>query len=132
MVGDDKWHYMVQVYDASAGQYGTMYLYLDGQLINTTALSTSLTANSTYYVGTWAAGYGWVPGTFDEFRISDLARSGAWIRANWLLLNDPQTYLLFGAQQHVPEPATGTLAFLALVGLAGLVWRQKSPRLAAK
>ena len=131
VVGDDKWHYMVQVYDASAGQYGTMYLYLDGQLINTTALTKPLTANSTYYVGTWSDTYGWVPGTFDEFRISDLARSAAWIRANWLLLNDPQTYLLFGAQQYVPEPATGKLALLALVGLAGLLCRQKARRLFA-
>ena len=109
-----------------------MYLYLDGQLINTTALTTSLTANSTYYVGTWTDTYGWVPGAFDEFRISDLARSGAWIQANWLLLNDPDTYVLFGAQQYVPEPATGTLALLVLVGLAGLICRKKARRLFAE
>ncbi|MCS7303852.1 MAG: LamG domain-containing protein, partial [Thermoguttaceae bacterium] len=122
-IADDKWHYMVQVYDASAQK---MYLYLDGQLLSPAMdVTKTLASDNDYYVGAWVATYGWVPGTYDEFRISDVARSAAWIRANWLLLSDPQTYLLFGALQHVPEPATGSLALLALAALAAVVWRKQ-------
>lgn len=120
---------MVQVYDATQQK---MYLYLDGQLISPAMdVTKTLASNNDYYVGAWVSSYGWVPGTFDEFRISDLARSPAWIRANWLLLSDPEMYLLFGAQQfYVPEPATGSLALLALVGLASFIWRKNLLRVA--
>ncbi len=123
-LADGNWHYVVQVYDASVNK---MYLYQDGSLLATADVSGALSTGTTYYVGTWESGYGYLPGTFDEFRVSDVARSADWILANWNLIKNSQKFLQFGAQQYVPEPSTWSLAFLAFVGFGGLIWRKKWP-----
>jgi len=117
------WHHVVQVFDASQGTDGRMFLYLDGSEISGGVdVNGTMATGSNYYVGTWASTYGWVPGLIDEVRISGVARSADWLLAGYRLVWDPASYVTISGEQLVPEPST---LMLVVLGVAVLICRRR-------
>jgi len=115
----DQWHHVAVAYDPTVNN---ILIYLDGVLVDEAPQSVTLRQGGTYYIGTWTTSYGWVPGTMDEVRISDITRSLDWILASVRLQRSPSDYVGLGAEQ-IPEPAT-----LSLLGLSTLALLRRRRR----
>jgi len=94
---DGNWHYLVGVYDA-----GSMKLYFDGTLedTNTYSDSSASTGNQNLVFGKWSVNNSYIPFgnlTLDEHRISNIARSAAWIKASYNSANN--SLLTFGSEE---------------------------------
>ncbi len=86
------WDHVVYVYDSSTLDH---YLYMNGVLDRTGNLSA--TANDSandLRIGEWGGGS--FDGFIDEVRISNMARSEAWIKASYRNQNDHDNYLTSG------------------------------------
>jgi hypothetical protein len=95
LVNDDQWHHVVGVADASAG---LLRLYLDGTERATAAYDgASQTGTSVLQIGNNpdSTGQNW-DGGIDEVRVANVARSAAWIRAQYLSTSD--RFVSFGAE----------------------------------
>jgi autotransporter-associated beta strand protein len=83
-LADNQWHHFSAVHDGS-----TARLYLDGVEVVTGG------APANEELTTWAVRLGsenstrWFKGTLDEFRIANVKRSAAWIRAVYDNINNP-------------------------------------------
>jgi len=88
---DTNWHYVTLTYDGSK-----MRLYVDGSLKNTQNLTGSInTNNNNLLLGDY------LTGTLDEIRISNSARSSAWINTTYQNTHSPTTFSTFGEQRGV-------------------------------
>ena len=85
---DTNLHYVTLTYDGT-----DMKLYIDGELKNNQSLSASINTNANDLI---LGDY--LTGTLDEIRISDTARSAAWINTTYLNTNSPTTFATFGEQ----------------------------------
>ena len=117
-----EWYYIVATHDGTLAR-----LYVDGELeaTSTRALaydpSRPLTLIGEFY--STASGLRF-DGLIDEVRISNVARSADWILANYRLINDSGTYLTFGPELMVPEPASFAHLLLGAAAAAGLARRR--------
>ncbi len=96
-VTDGAWHHAAGVYDNVAQ---TISLYLDGALVSTAATGTSPQS----YTGWWRIGSymmypgwtnslaGYFPGSVDEVRVSNTARSAGWITTEYNSQSSPSTF----------------------------------------
>jgi glucose/arabinose dehydrogenase len=94
---DTSWHHIAAVYNGN----GTGRIYLNGVDVTTDGTVGLLVANTTRFrMGqqTWG-GEAW-QGAIDEIRVSPLARTAAWMRAQNLSMRD--TFLTYGAPQAGP------------------------------
>lgn len=91
-VNDDQWHYAVLTVNSN-----TQSLYVDGNLIGSLAGNIVLYPNTKNYIGmgyslnwpnTTSSGWRSMNGYLDEFRISNVVRSAAWIQMNNLNVRD--------------------------------------------
>ena len=98
---DSNWHHLVAAYTGGTGLQNTA-LYLDGVLQTTTGGS-GPAANmwSTYYDVQHSPAYPLndMTGVVDEFRVSNVARTGAWIATEYSNQNSPTTFFSVAAQQ---------------------------------
>jgi 6-phosphogluconolactonase (cycloisomerase 2 family) len=85
---DTNWHYVTLTFDGD-----TLTMYKDGELKDTTSWSGSIPTNANNLVlGNYLSG------TLDEVRISNTARSTAWINTTYLNTNSPTTFATFSDQ----------------------------------
>lgn len=80
-VNDNRWHYAVGIFNGT-----NVYLYLDGQLMQTTAFSGTLLNNGGYSIGRAGAytGGSYFKGTIDDVKIYPYARTAAQIKSDYL------------------------------------------------
>ncbi|MGH7408186.1 MAG: DUF2341 domain-containing protein [Candidatus Methylomirabilales bacterium] len=88
------WYYVVGVYNSP-----TMYLYLNGSLNNSLATSGGSVYNGTAPFNISSQGNGAQPfdGIIDEGRVSNVARSAAWISAQHKSMTD--TFITYGGEE---------------------------------
>ena len=88
---DTNWHYVSMTFDGS-----NIRLYKDGELEDTTPLTSSINTNeSNLTLGNK------LTGTLDEIRISNTARSTGWINTTYQNTNDPTSFATFGTQRGI-------------------------------
>jgi hypothetical protein len=104
---DDAWHHVVAVRDDSTNY---IYLYIDGGEVDSQANSAAQTITGgewrigSYKLSGWSnAGDGYFPGSIDEVRVSNDARSADWIQTeynnqNWPDPSDPNAFYAVGAE----------------------------------
>jgi hypothetical protein len=85
---DTSWHYVSLTYDGT-----TLRLYKDGCLANSTGLSGAIPTTTVHVT---AGRY--LTGKLDELRISNTARTAAWINTTYLNTNSPATFATFSSQ----------------------------------
>lgn len=80
-VNDNRWHYAVGIFNGT-----NVYLYLDGQLMQTTAFSGTLLNSEGYSIGRAGAytGGSYFKGTIDDVKIYPYARTAAQIKSDYL------------------------------------------------
>lgn len=129
-ITNDQWYYIVATYSG-----GNSMIYINGVLDNSYTNVSSPIPDSCPWataIGTSLADAGtdgFFNGTMDEVRISNAARSAAWIKAQYLSMTDK--YISFDAEVFViPEYLLGALMSLAVCFAAFGVYRmRKHPRL---
>jgi RHS repeat-associated protein len=90
------WSYITGVYDQPSG---TLRIYVNGSLDGSTSVSGSPSTNSTdtVYIGvSQLQGASHFGGILDEIRVSNIARSAAWIGTEYNNQNSPGTFLTLG------------------------------------
>jgi len=100
----NTWFHAAVTYDGS-----NVRSYVNGQLVLTTGYAGAITtrANCLRLSHRNGCAYNYLspfPGGLDEIRISNTARSTAWITATYRTAGAPGTYLTFGAQETPPTP----------------------------
>ena len=108
---DNQWHYAV----ATFANDGTSNLYVDGNLAGTAqdVFPTGYSPTYSYFVGTAytllqpEGNWGWLyfNGGLDEVRVSNVPRSGDWIKTEYNNQSSPATFYKYypvGASQVVP------------------------------
>jgi hypothetical protein len=92
----DTWHYVTLTYDRNAGGNDELKLYIDSILSNTADFSDAINTNSSpIIIGDL------FDGVFDEFRISDIARSSDWIKTEYNNQSNVNNFLSFSSQSTV-------------------------------
>jgi len=87
---DTQWHYVVLTYDGN-----TLTIYKDGEQKNSTNLVGSIPTNAIDLIlGTNLSG------TLDEVRVSNTARSAAWINTSYKMTNSPTTFISVEPEQN--------------------------------
>lgn len=88
-------HHLAGVYNGSK-----LSLYLDGELVAEQEGSGKIQENDTAIaVGKFQDGLGCLSGNVSGLRISDCARSAAWIKAEFLNQKDPKNFIIVGAEE---------------------------------
>ena len=88
---DVNWHHVALTYDGSE-----IKLYKDGVLVDNASLSGDInTNNEDLKLGEY------LTGTLDEIRISNTARSTAWLNTSYQNTNNPTTFATFGTQKGI-------------------------------
>lgn len=107
-----QWYYIVGTYNASATN-NNFNLYINGVLDNSaTNLTPKVQTDANLSIGAvhsqsmnpnhlqfWN-------GILDEVRISDIPRSGDWIKQSYSMVNDQRGYVAFGGAIPKPNPPT--------------------------
>ena len=117
----DRWYHIVIAHDSDTN---INRLYVDGVLeaVATRGLTYSTPVGATLIGAFYANGDLKFDGLLDEIRISDIARSGDWVLANYNFQFAPTDFVTFGSEQ-IPEPAT-----LSLLGLGALALLRRRRR----
>lgn len=106
-IDDGTWHLLDYTRNDTEG-----LLYIDGvQKATHAAGGYTLATNDLWSIGQMWVGLSSSParflvGTLDEVRVSDVARSAAWVKACWDMVKPGSTFLSYGAVQSTPETAT--------------------------
>ncbi|NTW31414.1 MAG: DUF2341 domain-containing protein [Bacteroidetes bacterium] len=100
-----EWHYWTGTFDADLAS-DQVKLYKDGTLDGTATRNSALVESSTnVFIGRGGDGpnyeYNYWDGKLDEIRISQTARSAAWIKATYYSGNN--TLLTFGSEEQAPS-----------------------------
>lgn len=98
-IPQNTWNYVVVTYDGSA-----VRTYRNGQLVHTYSYSGNITNHSDCLKisgrnGCSSLVHSPFPGYIDEVRLSNIARSSAWISATYRITNSPSSYLTFGSEE---------------------------------
>ena len=105
VIGDTGWHYVGVVADRD----GNLDLWADGTLVYSEGISAHSSENwsrldDTYKIGTDRSESNPMDGLIDEVRVSRIARSAAWIRAEYNNVVDANLFYDVGSQQQVNVP----------------------------
>ncbi len=92
------WYYQVGTYDASTG---TSSIYSNGALQGT-ATMTGPIAYIDHPIGIGCGPSGWWAGELDEIRVSNVARSAAWIATEYANQLDPSGFATVGPTEPAP------------------------------
>jgi hypothetical protein len=89
------WQYMALTWDGS-----NVVTYLNGtqEVSNGQATGTIDSTTEPLLFG-YIQGFNYWNGNLDEIRISRVARSADWIKASYVIQNNPETYLIFQAEE---------------------------------
>jgi uncharacterized repeat protein (TIGR02543 family) len=90
----NQWHYVVATYN---GTY--MQLWLDGGFPATASVSVPTWPSQSLYVGDRSDHLRKFNGLIDEVRVSNVARSGSWVNAEYNNQKDPSTFYTIGTEQ---------------------------------
>ncbi|HTD97761.1 MAG TPA: DUF2341 domain-containing protein [Mucilaginibacter sp.] len=86
------WHYIQSVYTGS-----TLSTYVDGTKYKNLSTSTNPSANPNLYIGAGEGGTGlYFNGLIDEPRVSNVAKTADWIKAEYTDQNDPVAFTSVG------------------------------------
>ena len=90
---DTNWHYVVGV-----RRSGTNYLYIDGVQQTATSTTSITDSGDDFDIGRQYTDYDgrWWNGRIDEVRVSNIGRSAAWIKAQYLNMTD--AFTTFGSE----------------------------------
>ena len=112
----DRWYHIAITHDSDTNMN---CLYVDGVLeaVVTRGLTYSTPVGNTLIGAFYSDGGLRFGGILDEIRISDIARSGEWVVANYNFQFAPTDFVTFSAEQ-IPEPASMLLLAGGLLGLA--------------
>ena len=107
-----QWNYVVGTYNKENTR-----IYHNGTEKANASYTEQLNAAGTVYIGRYFSSLYRYDGVIDEVRISDVARSAAWINASYQTMSSPSTFLAFGAQeipnvaptQSNPDPANDAI-----------------------
>jgi hypothetical protein len=100
LTNDNNWHYVTATY--VGGSTTGLRLYVDGkedaaQSPMSTATVTALASTTTpVYIGMSSGGTQYFNGTIDEVRVSNVARSAAWINQSYQMESNQDGYVSFG------------------------------------
>jgi len=100
-ISDSNWHHLAATYTSGSGLQNAA-VYLDGVQQTTTGGTGTLATQSYTYVDVErspAYPLDDMTGTVDEFRISSIARSAAWILTGFTNQSSPGTFFSVGGQQ---------------------------------
>lgn len=107
------WEHYVATWNGSSGQ-----LYLNGSPITTNVIGTPANPTATAVIlGDREDGNPW-QGYIDEVRVSDSARTAAWLKASYNSGND--SLLTYGGEERI---LTATVGTFVLTGIAALLLR---------
>lgn len=105
-----QWYYIVGTYNASATN-NNFNLYINGILDNSsTNLAPKFQTDANLSIGAVQSQsmnpnhLQYWDGILDEFRISDISRSGDWIKQSYSMTNDQSGYVAFGGAIPKPNP----------------------------
>jgi len=95
-----EWHHVVGQYD---GQY--LRLLIDGQIVANKYIGSGTIDINTraFQIGLLTWGLSYWNGTIDEVRISNTARSAAWIQTSYNNQKDPTTFYTIKEQETIPQ-----------------------------
>ena len=83
------WHYVQGVYNSSNN---TFYSYIDGKLDRSLTGAVAAANGNIVYIGSDFNAGNWFYGTIDEARISNVAKSSDWIKAEYTNQSSPITF----------------------------------------
>jgi gliding motility-associated-like protein len=94
-VNDGNWHYVVGTYDKQVQS-----LYIDGVLDNFTGNTNPINLNNYFvYIGNNPESTGsFFDGIIDEARVSDIARSGSWVKTEYANQSNPGNFYALGPE----------------------------------
>jgi gliding motility-associated-like protein len=94
-VNDGNWHYVVGTYDKQLQN-----LYIDGALDNSISNTNPISLNNNaVYIGENSAIAGsYFDGIIDETRVLGVARSGSWVKAEYLNQSNPGSFYSIGSE----------------------------------
>lgn len=103
---NDNWYYVTVVFDNTGN---TVEYFQNGVSRETdTSITVSPASQTTpYYVGRTAINK-YFNGTLDEIRVSDVARSDAWVNASYQFVVNQGTFVSFGSEEGQPVTTTTT------------------------
>ena len=83
-VGKNNWYYVAFVIDGASGATNNLKGYKDGSLLGQTTMTYTLSSTTSVpWIGGRSDGERYFGGIIDEVRISNVARSAAWIKASY-------------------------------------------------
>jgi len=109
------WYFVVGTYDGS-----NMRLYVNGTQDTSQAQTGSFTADTTFYVSNSTQGARYFDGSMDEVRVSNSARSAAWIQTEYNNQSSPQTFYAVGGLQTQNRAKAGVA--ISGRGASGVGW----------
>ncbi|MEE8209066.1 MAG: DUF2341 domain-containing protein, partial [Nitrosomonadaceae bacterium] len=101
-IDDEQWTYVAMVYDGTLLSNPRFFAYDNGVKISSNSASGDiLSSTADILIGKRSDGRGFV-GNLDEFRVSDVARSDAYITTSYNSQSSPSTFLSIGSQTISP------------------------------
>ncbi len=116
----NQWGHVTATFDGTAKQQSC---YINGALVTTetTTKTTIPNRSANLLLGNLNAGQStsW-KGNLDEARVSNVARSAAWIAANYRTMNSPTTFAQYGVVEPLNEDVPGVEVAGADVAVSGV------------
>jgi hypothetical protein len=96
VITDNIWHYVVGTYNGTQ-----IKIYIDGELNNTAEYigDIDIVSQDLFIPSDEQAGANYFEGLIDEVRISNTARSTAWINTSYNTMNNTDTFISVGDEQ---------------------------------
>ena len=99
LISDGNWNYIAVTIESQLAS-----MYLNGLFDKSDSLTTDIYSGGTNYIGSQSPNVWMFEGTIDEVRISNIARSASWIKAQYLSMNN--TFVTYNSEQiRVPDEA---------------------------
>ena len=99
-VGKNNWYYVAFVIDGASGATNNLKGYKDGSLLGQTTMTYTLSSTTSVpWIGGRSDGERYFGGIIDEVRISNVARSAAWIKASYYSGNN--SLVSYGSEEAI-------------------------------